>query len=142
MPSSVLAVVTTAHSALLGLRKRRSARSVTTYLLLAAPAGLDVRALDLPVAGRHRRRWTGARALVRRRRADQPHGTASDRSVVREAVAVAVERVVLLRRLAQLERTKRWFAMWHVFHQPLVYLMFGIAALRSAVVVYLGCGFN
>ncbi len=64
-----------------------------------------------------------------------------DREIAREAAGVTVERVVLLRRLAHLERTKRWFAMWHVFHQPLVYLMFGIAALHIAVAVYLGYAF-
>ena len=48
------------------------------------------------------------------------------------------ERLLLLRKLAYLNRTKRLFAMWHVFHQPLVYVMFAIAALHIGVAVYLG----
>ncbi len=38
LPSSVLAFVTTVHAALLVLRKHRSGRSVSSYLLLGAPA--------------------------------------------------------------------------------------------------------
>ena len=48
------------------------------------------------------------------------------------------ERVLLLRRLAHLNRTKRLFSMWHVFHQPLVYVMFAIATLHVGVAIYLG----
>ena len=48
------------------------------------------------------------------------------------------ERLLLLRKLAYLNRTRRLFAMWHVFHQPLVYVMFAIAALHIGVAVYLG----
>jgi hypothetical protein len=54
---------------------------------------------------------------------------------VTDAVA---ERVLLLRTLARLNRTKRLFSMWHVFHQPLVYVAFAIAALHVGVAVYLG----
>ena len=48
------------------------------------------------------------------------------------------ERGAALRKLAHLNRTKRLFSMWHVFHQPLVYVMFAIAALHVGVAVYLG----
>ncbi len=53
-------------------------------------------------------------------------------------LAVSAERASLLGRLAYLHRTKQWFGAWHVFHQPLVYVMFFIAALHVAVAVYLG----
>jgi hypothetical protein len=48
------------------------------------------------------------------------------------------ERLLLRRRLARLDRTRRLFAMWHVFHQPLVYVMLTIATLHVGIAVYLG----
>lgn len=64
-----------------------------------------------------------------------------DRGTLDALVTLAVERATLLRRLAYLQTTRRMFALWHVFHQPLVYLMFAIAALHVAVAVYLGYTF-
>lgn len=61
-----------------------------------------------------------------------------DADHTREVLRLASERTWLLRRLASLETTRRWFAMWHVFHQPLVYLMFGIALLHIGLAVYFG----
>jgi len=61
-----------------------------------------------------------------------------DRRLVAGVTAAIGERVLLLRKLAYLNRTKRLFAMWHVFHQPLVYVMFAIAAVHVGVAVYLG----
>jgi hypothetical protein len=55
-----------------------------------------------------------------------------------EAVSLAVERAVLLRRIAYLQRTRKLFELWHVFHLPLVYLQFVIVAAHVAVTVYLG----
>jgi hypothetical protein len=54
------------------------------------------------------------------------------------AVQLAVERAVLLRRLAQLFRTRRLFALWHVFHLPLVYLMFAIVLVHVGLAIYMG----
>jgi hypothetical protein len=51
---------------------------------------------------------------------------------------LATERVLLLRRIAYLQRTKTAFGLWHVFHLPLVYLMLVIAVIHIGVVVYLG----
>jgi hypothetical protein len=62
-------------------------------------------------------------------------------AVVWDAMQLARERSFLLRRLGYLERTRRLFAFWHVFHQPLVYLMFVIAVLHISLAVYLGYGF-
>jgi hypothetical protein len=39
-----------------------------------------------------------------------------------------------------LSRTRRLFALWHVFHLPLVYVMFAIALVHIALAVYLGYG--
>lgn len=55
-----------------------------------------------------------------------------------EVVALTVERAVLLRRIAYLERTKRLFELWHVFHLPLVYLQMVIVVAHVGVTVYLG----
>jgi hypothetical protein len=53
-------------------------------------------------------------------------------------IQVATERVLLLRRVAYLQRTKSAFGLWHVFHLPLVYLMLAITVLHVGVVLYLG----
>jgi hypothetical protein len=63
------------------------------------------------------------------------------KTLVNEAVDVALARDALLRRLAHLQRTRRLFAAWHMFHQPLVYVMFAIALVHIALAVYLGYGF-
>jgi hypothetical protein len=55
-----------------------------------------------------------------------------------DVVALAVERAVLLRRIAYLEWTRKLFELWHVFHLPLVYLQLVIVAAHVAVAVYLG----
>jgi hypothetical protein len=57
----------------------------------------------------------------------------------REAIlAIAGERVLLLRRAAYLQRTKTAFGLWHVFHLPLVYLMLVIVVLHVGVALYMG----
>lgn len=56
-------------------------------------------------------------------------------SVITSTIA---ERAQLLRRLSQLNRNRRLFSLWHVFHQPLVYVMFAIAAVHVGVAVYFG----
>jgi hypothetical protein len=55
-----------------------------------------------------------------------------------EVLALTVERSVLLRRIAYLERTRKLFELWHVFHLPLVYLQLVIVAAHVGVAVYLG----
>lgn len=52
--------------------------------------------------------------------------------------ALITERAVLLRRLWLLERTRRLFDLWHVFHQPLVAFLFVIVLLHVAIVTYMG----
>lgn len=41
-------------------------------------------------------------------------------------------------RNVHLERLRRTFELWHVFHRPLVYAMFGIVGLHVAIAAYLG----
>lgn len=100
-----------------------------------AAAGVPVAELNnlAPAGGLFARR---ARAAAVRRLVSE--GLDHDRAS--RVVALAFDRAVLLRRLSQLSRTRRWFSMWHVFHLPLVYVMFAIAFIHVAVAIYLGYG--
>ena len=80
--------------------------------------------------------WEYRRRLRHLRREMRDAGVAPD--LTTRALALSRERVQLLRRLRYLDRTRRLFAMWHVFHQPLVYLMFIIVALHIGLAFYLG----
>jgi hypothetical protein len=51
---------------------------------------------------------------------------------------IAGERVTLLRRAAYLEKTKKAFALWHVFHLPLVFVLLAIVVVHVGVALYLG----
>ena len=64
--------------------------------------------------------------------------TAAGAQVYDEALAVLAERATLVRRIAYLEKTKALFEMWHVFHLPLVYILFVIVILHVAIALYLG----
>jgi hypothetical protein len=55
-----------------------------------------------------------------------------------DVVALTTERALLLHRMAYLERTKKLFELWHVFHLPLVYLQLVIVAAHVGVTMYLG----
>jgi hypothetical protein len=55
-----------------------------------------------------------------------------------EVAAVVKERAVIVRRMETLARTKKLFDLWHVFHKPLVWLMFAIAACHVVLAIYLG----
>lgn len=58
--------------------------------------------------------------------------------LLHEIVDVVSERASLLRHGAYLSVTKSLFDVWHVFHMPLVYVMFGIVVLHVAFTVYMG----
>jgi hypothetical protein len=53
-------------------------------------------------------------------------------------VELTARRSLLLRRAVYLERTKKLFQVWHVFHLPLVYLLLFIAAAHIGVALYMG----
>jgi hypothetical protein len=82
----------------------------------------------------------GELALGRRVRAlEQTLVAAGLPDALREAtLGLAVERALLARRAAHLERTKTLFGAWHVFHMPLVWLMLAIVSAHVGVAVYLG----
>lgn len=62
----------------------------------------------------------------------------TDLDIVHAAVTRAAEHATLVRRVCHLQRTRRLFDLWHVFHRPLVYGMFLIVGLHVAIAVYLG----
>ncbi len=55
-----------------------------------------------------------------------------------DVIAIATERALLRRRTASLQKTKRLFELWHVFHMPLVYIMFAIVIAHVAITLYMG----
>ena len=73
-------------------------------------------------------------ALLRR----HLRSAAIDTQALHLAVGLVSERAAIVRRLAHLQRTRRWFELWHVFHRPLVYAMFAIVALHVGIAFYLG----
>lgn len=56
----------------------------------------------------------------------------------RDLIRLTTERVLLLRQVAYLQRTKQAFNLWHVFHLPLVYLLLVIVAGHVGLAVYMG----
>ena len=56
----------------------------------------------------------------------------------RELLRLTTERVLLVRQVAYLQRTRQAFNLWHVFHLPLVYLLLVIVAGHVGLAVYLG----
>jgi hypothetical protein len=77
------------------------------------------------------------RRALRRLRHDL-HDAGADATLATRLVGIEAERETLLGRLAYLEKTRQMFEAWHVFHQPLVYVMFAIVALHVGLALYLG----
>ena len=82
----------------------------------------------------------GEIALSRRLRAlDHELGRGGISSAMRaDVIRLTADRAVLLRRTAYLQRTKKLFELWHVFHLPLVCLLLVIAAAHIGVALYMG----
>lgn len=107
-------------------------------------AGADVLTaldrLEADIAGRSL--WfssVGDRALRRAMadvvaRLEQRSGVALSADVL----AVLDERLRLQHRRSALAATRRLFDLWHVFHLPLVWVMFAIVSLHVGVSLYLG----
>ncbi len=55
-----------------------------------------------------------------------------------DVIRITAGRATLLRRAAYLQRTKKLFAVWHVFHLPLVYLLLVIATAHIGLALYMG----
>ena len=148
-PSSLLALASTVHVGGALVRKHRSAlRSwlhpvlLPSFLFAVVPwvfptprqlaMGLCFQKLEgFEEAAKGRRpRWRRLRRDMRRA------GVA--RGLADEAIGLVRERAMLLRRMAVLGRTKKLFELWHVFHNPLVYVMLGIAAVHISLAIYFG----
>ena len=76
------------------------------------------------------------RELAMLGRAIEQAGVAPE--LLHETATVIAERATLLRYAAYLALTKALFDLWHVFHMPLVYVMFGIVVLHVAFTLYMG----
>ncbi len=61
-----------------------------------------------------------------------------DPGLLHETLDLLHERTLLLHRIANLKRTRELFQLWHVFHRPLVWIMFTIFLLHLGVAVYFG----
>ncbi len=64
------------------------------------------------------------------------HGVAADRAA--GIIALLEQRDQLADRMRALARRQRLFGLWHVFHLPLVWIMFAIVALHVGLALYLG----
>ncbi len=64
--------------------------------------------------------------------------TTTEAGKTAQVVAMFEERARLQQRRHALAATKRLFALWHVFHLPLVWVMFVIVSLHVTVALYLG----
>jgi hypothetical protein len=109
--------------------------------LLAKVAAFEERLIPAegsrrPVLGLLVGEWTTRRALAALRREIEAEGAGSD--ILQNAARAVAERATLIRQAVYLEKTKRLFDLWHVFHMPLVYVMFAIVALHVVVTVYMG----
>ena len=80
--------------------------------------------------------WRLRRQLRKVERDLERHGLHA--AELHEVVDLVAERAQLLGRLRYLKKTKQLFELWHVFHLPLVYVMFVIVGLHVGVVLYLG----
>jgi hypothetical protein len=98
---------------------------------VAPPEGRVPGALDLFLGElRVRLRLTAMRRQLR--------SAAIDLRDLDRAITLGAEQAAIRRRLSHLQRTRRLFELWHVFHRPLVYAMFAIVLLHVGVAVYLG----
>jgi hypothetical protein len=93
-------------------------------------------------------RWRGIvfgefklRFRIRQLRRQIRH-TGVEHRLLHDAVALIAERAVLLRRLAYLKKTKKLFELWHVFHQPLAYVLLIIVTVHVTTAIYFGYAFG
>ena len=77
--------------------------------------------------------WRASRQLRREigARGESPH-------FVDQVLALAHERAVLMSRIARLKKTRALFQTWHVFHRPLVWVMFLVFFVHLGVAIYFG----
>lgn len=108
----------------------------------AGPGVLDaLDRIEADIAAR-RPSWFSGRGDAAVRQAIAEAGSrlaaTTEPAAVAAAVALFEERARLQQRRHALAATKRLFDLWHVFHLPLVWVMFAIVSLHVAVALYLG----
>ncbi len=107
----------------------------------AGPGVLDaIEQLDADIAAHAPRWWQlGSRRVLAASIHTATRAIAlADASVSARLTALLTERADLQQRRHALGVTKRVFELWHVFHLPLVWIMYAIVALHVAVALYLG----
>lgn len=107
----------------------------------AGPGVLDaIERIDADIAACAPRWWqVGSQpALTASIQAATAGLTLADAAVSAQLTALLAERAGLQQRRHALAVTKRVFDLWHVFHLPLVWIMFAIVTLHVAVALYLG----
>lgn len=111
---------------------------------MSGEATAAIERFELALAPRSRYSWVdllfGELRTWRHRRALDRALTAAgvDASQRRTIGRLTSDRAMLMRRIAYLQRTKKLFDLWHVFHLPLVYVLLVIVAAHVAVTFYLG----
>ena len=103
--------------------------------LLDRVHGVEQEAIS-KVEGRHLRSWS-VKVRLRRLKSELRSARAA-RDLVEGIIAAISEEAWLVRRIEKLNRTKRLFGMWYIFHRPLVYVMFAVAFVHVGVAVYFG----
>lgn len=107
----------------------------------AGPGVLDaVERLDGEIAAQAPRWWQigRAKALAGSIRSATAQLAMRDAATATRLASLLEERASLLQRRHALAVTKRVFDLWHVFHLPLVWIMYLIVTLHVAVSLYLG----
>ena len=79
-----------------------------------------------------------SRAELEARAADLEQQVSDPKLVARMREKLEKERAVLVRRIERLEKTRRLFQLWHVFHRPFVWVMFFVFFIHLGVALYFG----
>lgn len=122
-----------------GELKEELAETLVSHEALAA-----IQRFERAAEPRERNSWIDLlfgelRTIRHRRSLDRALAGAGVAAAQRAAViGLSSARATLIRRIAYLQRTKKLFDLWHVFHLPLVYIMLVIVIAHVAVTLYLG----
>lgn len=92
--------------------------------------------MDHPEASLLARTWGRWREESEFRNGMRAAGVAPE--LVAEVLDVARERTRLMRSVSRLEKRRKLFQIWHVFHRPLVWVMFLILFVHVTVAIYFG----
>lgn len=122
---------TLAQSLSAALVPERVLQAIERFETRVVPASARVSYLSLFIGDLHLRR-----EIARFR--SEVAGDLRTSDLHEDVIELATEHAVLRRRMAYLRKTKQLFDLWHVFHMPLVYVMFAIVVLHVALTLYMG----